>query len=216
MARSGYGLAEAERHAYVRELLARLVPSGDLLELGAAPGDQALALADAGYRVTAVDLGTAADRWGGQAPGTMDAAFKEASIRLLAWNLEIAPYPLADQSFDVVLLTEVFEHLRDFPAVCLSEARRLLRPDGYLVLTTPNAAYVRNRVRLAFGHSVYGRLTDWLGGDPHARHAREYTRWELEFLVRHAGFEIELLAGRHFYVEMGTPGPSCARRKNGD
>jgi len=30
-------------------------------------------------------------------------------------------------------------------------------------------------------------MDDWIYGLPHARHAREYTRSELELLVRHAG-----------------------------
>ena len=85
----------------------------------------------------------------------------------------------------------------------LQEVARILRPGGVLVLTTPNAAYLRNRVRLALGRSVYTPLHDWLYGEPHARHAREYTLFELETLVRSAGLELVLAAGRHFYRHTG-------------
>lgn len=44
--------------------------------------------------------------------------------------------PFPDQSFDTVLLMDVLEHLRDAPAA-LSEAARVLRPAGTLVLQVP-------------------------------------------------------------------------------
>ena len=45
--------------------------------------------------------------------------------------------PLADKSFDCVLLSEVIEHL-EVPHISLSEASRVLRPGGRLLVTTPN------------------------------------------------------------------------------
>lgn len=49
------------------------------------------------------------------------------------------PAALADASFDVVLLIEVLEHLRDEQlAATLAELRRLLKPGGSVVVTTPN------------------------------------------------------------------------------
>ena len=43
----------------------------------------------------------------------------------------------ADGSFDVVLLNEVLEHVPD-DRLALREARRVLRPDGHLVVFSPN------------------------------------------------------------------------------
>ncbi|HEX9838675.1 MAG TPA: methyltransferase domain-containing protein [Anaerolineales bacterium] len=45
--------------------------------------------------------------------------------------------PLADGSFDCVLLSEVIEHL-EAPKVSIREASRVLRPGGRLLVTTPN------------------------------------------------------------------------------
>ncbi|HJR79472.1 MAG TPA: class I SAM-dependent methyltransferase [Anaerolineales bacterium] len=45
--------------------------------------------------------------------------------------------PLADASFDCVLLSEVIEHL-EVPQVSIREATRVLRPGGRLLVTTPN------------------------------------------------------------------------------
>lgn len=45
--------------------------------------------------------------------------------------------PLADGSFDCVLMSEVIEHL-EAPQVSIREAVRVLRPGGRLLITTPN------------------------------------------------------------------------------
>jgi len=196
---------EAEAlYAYVREVLTReLPPPADLVDLGAAPGAQSISLARAGYRVTAVDLGEASDAWAGQPRGTMESALARAGIELLLWNLEQVPYPLPDESFDIVLLTEVLEHLREYPLRALTEAGRILRPGGLLLLTTPNAASPQSRVRLALGGSVHTPLHDWIFGLPHARHAREYTVAELQELVGQARLDLVFVQGRHFQIGSG-------------
>ena len=45
--------------------------------------------------------------------------------------------PLADASFDCVLMSEVIEHLEE-PQISIREAVRVLRPGGRLLITTPN------------------------------------------------------------------------------
>jgi SAM-dependent methyltransferase len=60
------------------------------------------------------------------------------------------PLPFPDSSFDVVACTEVLEHLR-FPGAALEEIRRVLKPDGRLVGSVPNATRLRNRWRFLIG-----------------------------------------------------------------
>jgi SAM-dependent methyltransferase len=64
---------------------------------------------------------------------------------------DAASLPFADESFDMVICIEVFEHLFS-PDRAASEIRRVLRPAGRLVASTPNAVYWRLRVNLLFGH----------------------------------------------------------------
>jgi SAM-dependent methyltransferase len=206
---SGNLTVEAQaRYRFIRELIeADFPPPARVIELGAAPGDQIATLADLGYEATAVDLGIASDDWGDGTAGRMDDLLARAGVTSVKWDLETVPYPLPDASFDVVIMTEVYEHLRDYPVRSLVEARRILRDGGRLYFTTPNAAYAMNRARLLMGRSVATPLPDWIGGLPHARHAREYTFGEVEQLMAHADLHVRLSTSRHFYLDSGNASP---------
>ena len=177
----------------------RLRPPAAIVELGAAPGDQVCALADAGFATTAVDIGIASDGWADNTEGRMVRLFQEHGVAFVEWDLEQVPYPLPDGAFDGVVFTEVFEHLRDYPVDRCRSAHEF-RPGGYLFFTTPNAGYVMNRLRLLRGRSVYTPMQDWIGGVPHARHAREYPFSEVEQAMSIAGLDVVLRTSRHFHV----------------
>lgn len=63
------------------------------------------------------------------------------------------PLPFADGSFDGIVSLETIEHLEN-PWFFVREISRLLRPGGFVVLSTPNVSSVFSRVL----HAVTGRL----------------------------------------------------------
>lgn len=200
------------RYLFFQGLLARdFSPPARVVELGAAPGDQIAALALGGYDATAVDIGIAPDEWAQGESGRMQRLLEHAGVRYLEWDLENWPYPLEDEQYDAVIMTEVFEHLREYPINALRETHRILRPGGRLYFSTPNAAYLRNRLRLLAGHSTATPLMDWVGGLPHARHAREYTFSEIEELMRLAGLRIVFAGSRHFHAAEGSAPKRAAK-----
>jgi SAM-dependent methyltransferase len=54
---------------------------------------------------------------------------------------DITNIPEPDESFDVILCSEVFEHIPD-PLLAVDEFARLLKPGGLLILTAPFASLV--------------------------------------------------------------------------
>lgn len=99
------------------------------------------------------------------------------------------------QAFDLVLCTEVIEHILEEDERLLETLAGLLRPGGLLVLSVPNAAGFGNRVKLALGRNVHwdkrSLLRGTLGG---FGHIREYTFEEVRQLLA-PGFETVLLQG---------------------
>ena len=192
------------RYAYVEKLLrSDFAPPARVVELGAAPGDQIARFGQLGYVATSVDIGEASDEWSSGETGRMTRLLADNGVTDVQWNLEDVPYPLSSDAFDAVVMTEVFEHLRDYPLRSLQESHRILRPGGRLYLTTPNAAYIVNRIRFLRGAAPGSPLADWMYGLPFARHAREYTFPEMDELLRVAGFHVVHRESVHFHLDVG-------------
>jgi SAM-dependent methyltransferase len=79
-------------------------------------------------------------------------------------------------SFDLILFSEVIEHLSVAPEFVLAALGSMLADQGILICSTPNAADFTKRVRLVFGHHPYERLRLY---STNPGHIREYTRQEL-------------------------------------
>ena len=103
------------------------------------------------------------------------------------FNVEMDRFPYADGFFDVVLFCEILEHLTMDPSWTLSEIHRVLKPGGYLILTTPNVLRLQNLRHLLRGKNIYDSYS---GYGVYGRHNREYTSNELFRLVRLSGYEI--------------------------
>jgi len=111
--------------------------------------------------------------------------------------------PLADASVDVVIMSELIEHLVDTDAAA-EEARRVLRPGGTLLLSTPNLAAWYNRGLVGLGiqpvfsevslKGIYGRPGQEVVG-----HLRLFTRRALEEFLTARGFACERIRGAPYH-----------------
>lgn len=115
-------------------------------------------------------------------------------VEVVAGELSAEGLPLESGSHDVVILSEVLEHLRIGPLLGLLEVWRVLAPGGRLVLTTPNVARLSNVARLLAGRNILEPLPDDGSEWPHitdaVAHIREYTMREVVELVQRAGFSV--------------------------
>ncbi|MBI4574821.1 MAG: class I SAM-dependent methyltransferase [Planctomycetes bacterium] len=115
-------------------LLGRAEMAGDrALEVGCGAGVVSLLLARGGFRVEGVDVAGPAVRYARRAAALAGLA----GVRFREARAETLPYP--DGRFDLVLATEVLEHLED-PRRALREWRRVLAPGGTLLVSCPCAS----------------------------------------------------------------------------
>ncbi len=112
------------------------------------------------------------------------ARYNSAEIARHECDIMTSSLPFADNNFDMVLFSNVLEHLHGSPKFPLTEMVRVLRPGGVLLLAVPNIANLRWRINLLFGRSPLGALDAWYFSDPFYGHIREYTPAEVETIIR--------------------------------
>ncbi len=110
---------------------ARLVSGGRVLDIGCGTGYGTAELARAADATVGLDVSVEAVAY---------AATHYASPNTLFLAATATALPFTDTSFDVVVIFEVIEHLADWRAL-LIEARRVVRPSGLVLISTPNKNY---------------------------------------------------------------------------
>ena len=171
---SGYVPLNEHRHRAHAKLLAAVGTGHRVLDVGCSSGYLARPLAERGNTIVGIELDPEAAR-----------AAEEFCERVLVGDVETMELPLEPGSFDVVLGGDVIEHLRD-PVAALARLRPLLRPDGRLVLSTPNVANWAIRLSLLGGR---WRYTD--RGILDRSHTHLFTRATLAETLERAGYEVE-------------------------
>jgi SAM-dependent methyltransferase len=156
-------------HERALDLLRAKVPEGArVADLGAGSGALSLRMRDSGYRVTAVDR---------------DVSGIPADLESLEVDLNHPVPQLTRHSFDAAVAVELIEHL-DSPVAFLANALTLVRPGGWLLVSTPNVLHPYSRIKfLATGtFYLFGEDDYWETG-----HSTPLPRWLLTAHLREAG-----------------------------
>jgi 2-polyprenyl-3-methyl-5-hydroxy-6-metoxy-1,4-benzoquinol methylase len=136
---------------------------GRLLEVGCGAGDTLKLAADMGWQAEGIDVDSRA---------VINARNKGLTVHLG----QLADQRFREESFDLVLMNHVIEHVHD-PLALLRECRRVLRDQGRLLIFTPNTE--------SWGHQ---RLAvDWMGLDP-PRHLMVFNARTLSRMASDEGF----------------------------
>jgi SAM-dependent methyltransferase len=173
---------------------------GECLELGAAPFGMTILL----KQIQGLHL-TLANYYGPNQPDEIKQRIsydgKSEILDIWLFNIEEGA-PFRDASFDSVVCCEVFEHFATDPIHALREMRRILKPTGTLLLTTPNAVRAENVTRMLQGANFYDHYSNY---GPLGRHNREYTIYELQALMQYCGFSVEVLETMDFQPRPSIP-----------
>ena len=145
------------RRALVRRLV-RGLPTGRALDVGCGSAGNTAVLRDLGWQVTGLEYSPAA------------ASLAHArDLPVVRGDARLLPFP--DESFDLVMSTDMWEHIEEDDVVA-AEAARVLRPGGRLLVAVPAG------------------MDLWSGHDVALGHVRRYDRAGLTALVRSVGLEV--------------------------
>ena len=127
----GHTRAYNNRAHQVLDMAASVLRPGDrVLDIAAAQGNYTLWLAERGYDVTWNDLRSDLE-------GYVRLKWERGTVRYAPGNAFDLRFP---EPFDLVLITEIIEHVAH-PDEFLRASAALVRPGGFVLLSTPNGGY---------------------------------------------------------------------------
>jgi len=139
-----------------------------ILDVGGGAAEMAMLLRQRGHWVELLDIDP-------------DNVARAQALGFVAYQHDCnLPFPdHLVEAYDVALLLEVIEHVMN-TQVLLQSLWRCLRPEGFLVVTTPNVAHLRWRLRALLGHPPRGE----------GYHVRFFTYRVLLRELQQAGFRV--------------------------
>jgi SAM-dependent methyltransferase len=190
---------EQNRQAILAVLEKR--PGGSLLDLGCSDGAVTLRIAEGAGTARTVGV---------EFVGHLVAAARARGIEAVEADLN-QRLPFDDAAFDVIHSNQVIEHLASTDNF-LREIRRLLKPDGYAVVSTNNLASWHNIFSLVMGWQpppchpsddlIIGNpvgLMEGIGGAYGQMHLRVFTGRALAGVARHHGLVADVVRSVGYY-----------------
>ena len=145
-----------------------------VLEVGCATGRLGREIKKLGYYVAGVEISESAAK---EAKKIFDEVY--------VFDIEQDwPAELLSQKFDIVVLPEILEHTFD-PVYVLKKSAAVLKPEGEIIITTPNFMVWTNRLRFLFGFFRYEEQGMFDFG-----HIRWFTYSYLKEVLKEAGFKL--------------------------
>ncbi|MEE3718228.1 class I SAM-dependent methyltransferase [Tumidithrix elongata RA019] len=158
-----------------------------VLDLGCGNGSLSNAISQKGFEVVGVEDSES---------GVAIARQNFPACQFIHASIYDLPYGKLERAFDIAIAAEVIEHLL-YPKELLQAAKRCLRSNGRLILTTPYHGYLKNLILAATGKMDSHFTVLWDGG-----HIKFFSVKTLSALLQQQGFtDLEFrFAGRLPYV----------------
>jgi 2-polyprenyl-3-methyl-5-hydroxy-6-metoxy-1,4-benzoquinol methylase len=176
----GYSYGYSVRRRRILDFISAVALPGDrILDVAGAQGNFSIALAQLGYAVT----------WNDIRHDLIDFV----KMKYPGQGIEFRPGNLFElectQQYDVALVAEVIEHVAH-PDQFLARIAEFVRPGGYVVLTTPNGRYIRNRLPRFSDCTDFARLESSQFGPDAADHIFLLHPDEIHTLAETSGLEV--------------------------
>jgi predicted SAM-dependent methyltransferase len=109
--------------------------------------------------------------------------------RIASWacNAEKDTYPFENETFDVVVCTEVLEHLLIAPSHVFKESWRVLKNGGSMLVSTVNSLHYKRMAYLILNKNIDDGYS---AQGPYGRHNKNFTREELVHLAKSNNFRV--------------------------
>jgi len=166
-------------------ILNQVPENSSLLDIGCGQGKVASLFLKKNCKVTGIDVSVKA----------LAIAVK-TGINTKSWDLNDLPLPFDDESFEVITISDVLEHVID-PVALLKDARRLLTSGGKLIISVPNFARWDNRFRMLAGCPK--DILHWKDYGDGLEHLHWFTKPKLTSYLQLSGF------GSREFIPTGLP-----------
>jgi ubiquinone biosynthesis O-methyltransferase len=170
-------------HAYITKPVIELCKqmlAQRVLDVGCGNGVLCGALAQAGMDVVGTDVSES---------GIAIARVNFPQVEFRQLDVYDSPGDLAERKFDVVIATEVIEHLYE-PGALLRFATAIVKPGGHVILTTPYHGYFKNVAIALLGKWDLHHAPNWDGG-----HIKFFSQATLTELLKQHAFQPVLWRG---------------------
>ena len=135
---------------------------------------------------------------------------KKLGIKTIKHNIENG-LPLKSNFFDIVIANQIIEHMHDVD-ILIKEIGRILKVNGYLLISTENLSSWHNLFALVLGWQAFSqhisevknvgnpmRMANYTGYDKSGMHVKIFTSRGLRELLELYGFKIEKFYGAGYY-----------------
>lgn len=173
---------EIGRSKVIKAIVERYRPEGWALDLGSGPGWFTKVLIEKGWKVASVD-----------GEPSHEPQLKHLTANVLIGDAREVVAGMEPGQFNMILALEIVEHMDvDSAKTLLKDIRKLLKPEGVLLVSTPNKMspvgfkdyYIRE---------LFLRREHWTAWHPN--HLHVYNSWEIKGVLKECGYAVERLTG---------------------
>ena len=191
------GYMDYSHDAYINisKVTLNLLPkNAKILDIGCGPADNIAVLQKLGFKCAGID--DLQDEWhklGNNKKKILKFA-NDSGIEFKVYGKDDLNFK--ENSFDMIMSNDVIEHLHESPREFFNSYLKYLKPEGYVLVTVPNAVNIRKRLAVLRGktnlpdyHTFYWSPGNWRG------HIREYVWNDLYLLSKYLGLEVKKIKG---------------------